>query len=71
MGFGKSKTSERAPKRGEDDRGEIESYGSPTAMNFAGDARRRVEIRQEISRRPRDGFEERQRGMGEELLGYL
>jgi hypothetical protein len=49
MGFGKRKTSERAPERGEDDRGEIESYGSPTAMNFAGDAHRCAEIQREIS----------------------
>jgi hypothetical protein len=60
--FGKRETSEKAPERGEGDRRERGSYGSLTATNFAGDARRRAEIRREISRRTRDGFEERQRG---------
>jgi hypothetical protein len=45
--------------------------GSPTAVNLSGASAGMTEVRQGISRRPRDGLEKRQREMREGLLGYL
>jgi hypothetical protein len=46
-------------------------WGSLSTLNWARDACKRGGVRREISQRPCDGSEERQREMREESEGYL
>jgi hypothetical protein len=60
-----------APGRGEEVRRRGSSSGSPLVSNFTGDARRRAEIRREISSSSMCLEQRREKGREEDAWGLL